>query len=92
MIIENVRVNLNPVFTYLHLSTLCYTNQFDRKNPQIEAHSNFSAQFFYDRYVYLSVYPLYVYGQAFNFLKTEEPRSVFLAEGSEIKVKGGKRV
>ena len=33
-----------------------------------------------------------VYGQDFNFLTTEKPKSVFLAEGSEIKVKGGRRV
>lgn len=31
-----------------------------------------------------------VYGQEFDFLKTEKPRSVFLAEGSEIKVKDGR--
>lgn len=30
-----------------------------------------------------------VYGQTFGFLKTETPRSVFLAEGSEIQVKEG---
>lgn len=33
-----------------------------------------------------------VYGQDFAFLKNEEPKSVFLAEGSEIKVLGGKRI
>lgn len=31
-----------------------------------------------------------VYGQSFEFLKNETPLSVFLAEGSEIKVKEGK--
>jgi uncharacterized protein YqjF (DUF2071 family) len=30
-----------------------------------------------------------VYGSAFAFLKSEQPRSVFLAEGSDIIVKGG---
>jgi hypothetical protein len=30
-----------------------------------------------------------VYGNDFGFLKSETPRSVFLAEGSEIKVLGG---
>lgn len=31
-----------------------------------------------------------VYGNEFSFLSTEKPKSVFLAEGSEIKVNGGK--
>jgi len=30
-----------------------------------------------------------IYGQDFSFLTLEKPKSVFLAEGSEIKVKGG---
>ncbi len=33
-----------------------------------------------------------VYGQDFGFLTTENPKSVFLAEGSEISVKGGRRI
>lgn len=33
-----------------------------------------------------------VYGSEFDFLKNEIPQSVFLAEGSEIKVKEGKRI
>lgn len=33
-----------------------------------------------------------IYGQGFSFLKQEKPRSVFLAEGSEIKVKDGRLV
>jgi uncharacterized protein YqjF (DUF2071 family) len=33
-----------------------------------------------------------VYGSGFSFLSTEKPVSVFLAEGSEIKVKAGKRI
>jgi hypothetical protein len=33
-----------------------------------------------------------VYGKVFDFLKTEKPASVFLAEGSEIKVKAGRVV
>lgn len=33
-----------------------------------------------------------VYGSEFSFLSTEKPVSVFLAEGSEIKVKAGKRI
>lgn len=33
-----------------------------------------------------------IYGQDFDFLKTETPRSVFLAEGSEIKVKDGREI
>ena len=32
------------------------------------------------------------YGENFGFLTTENPRSVFLAEGSEIKVKDGRRI
>lgn len=31
-----------------------------------------------------------IYGQEFEFLKNEVPKSVFLAEGSEIKVKKGR--
>jgi len=30
-----------------------------------------------------------IYGQEFDFLKNEKPKSVFLAEGSEIKVMNG---
>jgi uncharacterized protein len=33
-----------------------------------------------------------VYGQEFGFLKTEVPKSVFLAEGSEVVVKEGRRI
>ncbi|MEI9943250.1 MAG: DUF2071 domain-containing protein [Chitinophagaceae bacterium] len=33
-----------------------------------------------------------IYGQDFSFLKTEIPKSVFLAEGSEIKVKAGRAI
>lgn len=33
-----------------------------------------------------------VYGEEFSFLKNLKPKSVFLAEGSEIKVKGGRRI
>lgn len=33
-----------------------------------------------------------IYGQDFSFLKQEKPKSVFLAEGSEIKVKDGRIV
>ncbi len=33
-----------------------------------------------------------VYGSEFKFLKTEKPLSVFLAEGSEIKVKSGRTI
>lgn len=33
-----------------------------------------------------------VYGKAFGFLKSEKPHSVFLAEGSEIKVKSGRLI
>lgn len=33
-----------------------------------------------------------VYGSGFSFLSTEKPVSVFLAKGSEIKVKAGKRI
>ena len=33
-----------------------------------------------------------IYGQQFNFLTLEKPRSVFLAEGSEIKVKDGRHI
>lgn len=33
-----------------------------------------------------------IYGQEFNFLKSEKPKSVFLAEGSEIKVKGSRHI
>lgn len=33
-----------------------------------------------------------IYGQEFGFLKTEIPKSVFLAEGSEIVVKEGRRI
>lgn len=33
-----------------------------------------------------------IYGQAFGFLKTETPKSVFLAEGSKIQVKEGRYV
>jgi len=33
-----------------------------------------------------------LYGDAFSFLQTEKPRSVFLAEGSAIKVMSGRRV
>jgi uncharacterized protein len=33
-----------------------------------------------------------VYGHDFNFLTTEKPKSVFLAEGSEIKVKDGRLI
>ncbi|MBI1769041.1 MAG: DUF2071 domain-containing protein [Bacteroidetes bacterium] len=33
-----------------------------------------------------------VYGQEFEFLKSEKPLSVFLAEGSEIKVKAGRTI
>lgn len=33
-----------------------------------------------------------IYGQDFNFLKNEKPKSVFLAEGSEIKVKEGRQI
>ncbi len=33
-----------------------------------------------------------VYGSAFGFLKEEKPKSVFLAEGSEIVVKAGRRI
>ncbi len=33
-----------------------------------------------------------VYGQEFAFLKHEKPRSVFLAEGSEIRVMEGRRI
>lgn len=32
-----------------------------------------------------------VYGPSFDFLKAETPRSVFLAEGSEVTIKGGRR-
>lgn len=32
------------------------------------------------------------YGQEFNFLNSQLPKSVFLAEGSEIKVKSGRRI
>jgi len=31
-----------------------------------------------------------VYGRNFDFLKTQRPDSVFLAEGSEIRVKSGR--
>jgi uncharacterized protein len=33
-----------------------------------------------------------IYGQEFDFLATEKPKSVFLAEGSEIKVKDGRQI
>lgn len=33
-----------------------------------------------------------IYGQDFSFLKNERPKSVFLAEGSEIKVKGSRAI
>jgi uncharacterized protein YqjF (DUF2071 family) len=33
-----------------------------------------------------------IYGQEFNFLTTQKPKSVFLAEGSEIKVKDGRLI
>ena len=33
-----------------------------------------------------------IYGEDFGFLTTENPRSVFLAEGSEIEVKDGRRI
>ena len=33
-----------------------------------------------------------IYGQEFDFLKSEKPKSVFLAEGSEIKVKDGQMI
>jgi uncharacterized protein YqjF (DUF2071 family) len=33
-----------------------------------------------------------IYGHEFSFLKTEMPKSVFLAEGSVIKVKDGRRI
>jgi uncharacterized protein YqjF (DUF2071 family) len=33
-----------------------------------------------------------LYGQDFNFLTTEKPKSAFLAEGSVIKVKNGRRI
>ncbi len=33
-----------------------------------------------------------IYGREFDFLSSEKPRSVFLAEGSEIKVKAGQRI
>ncbi len=33
-----------------------------------------------------------IYGQPFDFLTTSKPESVFLAEGSEIKVKGGRKI
>lgn len=33
-----------------------------------------------------------IYGQEFNFLTSEKPESVFLAEGSEIKVKYGRQI
>lgn len=33
-----------------------------------------------------------VYGREFDFLKTEQPLSVFLAEGSEIKVRAGRSI
>jgi uncharacterized protein YqjF (DUF2071 family) len=33
-----------------------------------------------------------IYGDDFNFLTTEKPKSVFLAEGSEIKVKDGRQI
>lgn len=33
-----------------------------------------------------------VYGQDFGFLTSERPKSVFLAEGSEIKVKAGRQI
>ena len=33
-----------------------------------------------------------VYGSDFAFLKSEQPKSVFMAEGSEIEVKSGKRI
>lgn len=33
-----------------------------------------------------------IYGQEFDFLKNEKPKSVFLAEGSEIVVKEGRRI
>jgi uncharacterized protein len=33
-----------------------------------------------------------VYGSEFGFLKNEKPLSVFLAEGSEIVVKAGRKI
>lgn len=33
-----------------------------------------------------------IYGDDFDFLKNEKPKSVFLAEGSEISVMGGKKI
>ena len=33
-----------------------------------------------------------VYGDDFGFISNEKPKSVFLAEGSEIKVLGGKKI
>ena len=33
-----------------------------------------------------------IYGQEFNFLASEKPKSVFLAEGSEIEVKDGRQI
>lgn len=33
-----------------------------------------------------------IYGQEFSFLTSEKPKSVFLAEGSEIKVKDGRQI
>ena len=33
-----------------------------------------------------------IYGQDFAFLKTQKPKSVFLAEGSQIKVKNGRMI
>jgi len=33
-----------------------------------------------------------IYGQDFNFLTSEHPKSVFLAEGSEISVKDGRQI
>ena len=33
-----------------------------------------------------------IYGEDFDFLTTEKPKSIFLAEGSEIKVKDGRQI
>jgi uncharacterized protein len=33
-----------------------------------------------------------IYGEEFGFLSNEQPKSVFLAEGSEIRVMGGRKI
>ncbi len=60
------------------------TSEYGVEHPKWEVYpvKNYSIQVDFSK----------VYGEDFAFLKSETPKSVFLAEGSEIKVKGGRGI